>query len=185
MTPPAPDSLGGHFVIAAGAAYVFPFGRLGSDMAQRRQLDPGLGIGVDMGYGASRQVIVGAWGQFALFPEGSACLDCTATSLAVGPFVRFHLVQGLRFDPWLSFGVGYRNLAIDDGSQTETFRGLDWARAQLGGDWYPSSNFGFGPFMELVSGGYFERPESAGALRTYWHLAVGARLTLDFSGRLK
>lgn len=188
MTPPAPDGLGGHFLLGAAGAYQKPLGKFGSDMRQSSQVDGGLSVTVDAGFGVSRQVVVGAWGQWFLLPDGSECNDCSATGFAVGPFVRFHLVQGLRFDPWLSFAVGYRDLSLDRVDRDEEvlkFKGFDWARLQVGGDWYPARNFGFGPFLELVSGGYFERPEIAGDLRTYWQWSAGMRLAFDVPGKLK
>jgi hypothetical protein len=188
MTPPAIDGLGGHFLLGAGAAYQKPFGKFGSGMRQSSQVDGGLSITVDAGFGVSRQIVIGAWGQWFRLPEGSECEECSATGLAGGPLVRFHLVQGLRFDPWLSFAVGYRDLQLengDNGSEVLKFKGVDWARLQVGGDWYPAANFGFGPFLELVSGGYFDRPEAAGSLRTYWQWSAGMRLTFDVPGKLK
>ncbi|HEY6728214.1 MAG TPA: hypothetical protein VI197_29595, partial [Polyangiaceae bacterium] len=185
MTPPAPDGLGGHFLLGAAAAYQTPLGKFGSGMRQSSQVDGGLSVTVDAGFGVSRQIVIGAWGQWFQLPDGSECGKCSATGFAAGPFVRFHLVQGLRFDPWLSFGAGYRDLKLDQGSEELAFKGIDWARLQVGGDWYPAANFGFGPFLEVVSGGYFDRPEVAGALRTYWQWSAGMRLAFDVPGKLK
>lgn len=185
MTPPATDGLGGHFLLGAAAAYQKPFGKFGSGMRQSSQMGGGLSVTVDAGFGVSRQLVLGAWGQWFRLPDGSECKECVATGFAAGPFVRFHLVQGLRFDPWLSFGAGYRDLRLDDGSEELKFKGIDWARLQVGGDWYPAANFGFGPFLELVSGGYFDRPEAAGHLRTYWQWSASMRLVFDVPGKLK
>ena len=187
MTPPATDGLGGHFLLGVAGAYQKPFGKFGSGMRQSSQVDGGLSLTADAGFGVSRQVVIGAWGQWFSLPEGSECEECKATGFAVGPFIRFHLVQGLRFDPWLSFAVGYRDLQLengDGGSETLAFKGFDWARLQVGGDWYPARNLGFGPYLELVSGGYFDRPEVAGSLRTYWQWSAGMRLAFDVPGKL-
>lgn len=185
MTPPATDALGGHFFLGAGAAYLTPFGKYGSSLRQSSQTGSGLAVSVDAGYGISRQLVLGAWGQWSTLGEGSKCLECTTTGFAVGPFMRYHLVQGLRFDPWLSFGVAYRSVMLDQPDNELSFSGIDWARLQVGGDWYPARNVGFGPFLELVSGGYFDRPDEAGAFRTYWQWSIGARLVLDVPGKLK
>src|SRR5690606_15000233 len=72
MTPPAPDSLGAHFILGAGAAWVIPFGRLGSELSQSSQLDGGWGVTLDAGLGVSRQVVLGAWGQWSMYGAGSA-----------------------------------------------------------------------------------------------------------------
>jgi hypothetical protein len=81
--------------------------------------------------------------------------------------------------------VAYRSLSVDDSVSKSSYSGLDWANVRVGGDWYPSKNVGVGPFMELVSGGYFNRPDDVGDLRTYWQFAIGARLVLDFPGKLR
>lgn len=185
MTPPAPDGLGGHFLFGLSAAYQKPVGKFGPHLRQSSQIGGGLSVAADAGFGVSRQVVIGAWGQWFRLPEGSECQECSATGFAGGPFVRFHLVQGLRFDPWMSFAVGYRDLKLDQGTQELAFKGVDWARLQIGGDWYPAANFGFGPFLEVVSGGYFDRPESVGSLRTYWQWSAGMRLAFDVPGKLK
>jgi hypothetical protein len=188
MTPPATDGLGGHFLLGAGVAYQKPLGKFGSEMRQSSQVGGGLSVTVDAGFGVSRHVVIGVWGQWFKLPDGSECNDCSATGFGVGPFVRYHLVQGLRFDPWLSFGAGYRSLSldrVDRDAEELPFQGIDWARLQVGGDWYPASNLGFGPFLELVSGGYFERPEIAGNLRTYWQWSAGLRLAFDVPGKLR
>lgn len=185
ITPPAADSLGGHFVLTPAAAYSIPFGRLGSNWDTHEQIGNGWSVAVEAGLGVSRQVVIGVFGEFDRWAEGDTCAQCDATGFAVGPFVRYHLVQGLRFDPWIGFGVGYENLKLDDGSTQTSLAGLKWARLAVGGDWYPSRNFGVGPYLGLSSGGYFDRPEQAGALRTHWAFHLGLRLTLDIPGKLK
>lgn len=183
ITPPATDSLGGHFVLGLGGAHAWPFGRLASDVTQRHQLGPGWSLQVDAGLGVSRQVVLGGVLEYTALSEGSRCSTCEGTGLAIGPLVRFHLVQGLRFDPWASFGVAYRRLALETSEETLEFVGIDWARLQVGGDWYPSRNFGLGPFLQVVSGGNFDRPDTVGALRTYWQLSLGLRIVLDLPGK--
>ena len=185
MTPPAADSLGGHFVLTPAAGYSIPFGRIGSNWDKQNQLGAGWSFSLEAGLGVSRQVVIGAFGEFDVWSEGSSCNGCDAAGFAVGPFVRFHLVQGLRFDPWLGFGVGYERLTLDDGDTQRTLAGLQWARFGVGGDWYPSRNFGVGPYLGLSSGGYFDRPDEAGAIRTHWAFSIGARLTLDVPGKLR
>lgn len=189
MTPPAADTLGGHFMLSVAGAFVNPSGRYSSSLSD----NAGWGwlFGADAGYGVSRSVVLGAWGHYQDLPGSGSCSDCTATSWAVGPFVRFHLVQGLRFDPWMLFSVGYRQSnvtppplgpATDPPSNGWDFSGFDWARIQVGGDWYAFKSLGFGPFLELDSGGFTSR-DSGGNLRAHWHFAAGLRLVLDVPGK--
>src|SRR5688572_14143111 len=71
MTPPAPDGLGGHFLLGAAAGYQKSLGKFGSEMRQSSQVDGGLSVTVDAGFGVGRQVALGAWGQWFLLPDGS------------------------------------------------------------------------------------------------------------------
>lgn len=176
---PARDSLGRHFALGAMAGVFVPFGSFQSGASQSSLLDPGLVVGVDAGYGISRTVVLGAYGDFALPQATDACRDCKVTSIAVGPMIRYHLVQGLRFDPWLSVGAGFRRTS----TKTETFTGIDIARFELGGDWYPAPSFGFGPFMEL---GFGEYTGSSVAIQTHAvnaEFSLGLRIVFDAPGK--
>ncbi|HEY6558220.1 MAG TPA: hypothetical protein VI072_13140 [Polyangiaceae bacterium] len=196
LIPAAPDSLGGHLQLSPGAMVMVPFGELADGVSQSSALAAGLGLSLDAGIGVSRSLVLGVWGQFVRFGDNGDCSDCSPTSLAAGAFIRYHLVQGVRFDPWLSAGVGFRTLGAgspDFGTPDETvsgndddarFSGLDFMRFQIGGDWYPTRFLGFGPFVELDSGTYLSRPEGAGDGAVYFHFAAGLRLTLDIPGKL-
>ncbi len=176
---PARDTLGRHFALGAMAGVFVPFGSFQSGASQSSLLDPGLVIGVDAGYGISRTVVLGAYGDFALPQATDACRECKVTSIAVGPMIRYHLVQGLRFDPWLSVGAGFRRTS----TKTVTFTGIDIARFELGGDWYPAPSFGFGPFMEL---GFGEYTGSSAAIQTHAvnaEFSVGLRIVFDAPGK--
>jgi hypothetical protein len=181
MTPPAPDTLGGHFVASAGAAFVNPSGHYSSSVDEEASW--GWLVGGDVGFGVSRSVVVGGWGHYQDLPGPDSCEECTATTWAVGPFVRFHLVQGLRFDPWMGFSLGYRKSTLASPDGDLSFSGFDWARIQVGGDWYAFKSVGLGPFLEVGSGGFFSRPEDTGNLRTHWYFAAGFRLVLDVPGK--
>ncbi|HEY3493727.1 MAG TPA: hypothetical protein VGK73_03530, partial [Polyangiaceae bacterium] len=99
LIPEAPDKLGGHFVLGAGASFATQFGQLKSG-TNATTLGLGLNTVLDLGFGISRSVTLGVFGEFAYYPA-KRCPDCSATSIGVGPFVRYHLVQGARFDPWM------------------------------------------------------------------------------------
>ncbi len=77
-----------------------PFGELPDHNNNAANLGAGLGVAGDLGFGLSRSVVIGAWGTFASYGSNG-------TSFGVGPFVRYHLVQGVRFDPWIFLGAGF------------------------------------------------------------------------------
>ena len=99
-------------------------------------------------------------------------------------FVSYHLVQGVRFDPWASAGLGYRITKLSTPAANIDYSGIEWLRLQVGGDWYPFDKIGFGPYLELDMGRYSSRsPSSVGNGANHWHLATGLRVTLDLPGK--
>jgi hypothetical protein len=186
--PPVPrarDTLGGHFVLGASAAFAAPFGHLDSDTASSDVIGIGPGFGADIGVGVSRAVVLGLYGQLVSYSSPKACSGCSGTSTAAGVFVRYHLVQGTRYDPWISAGIGYRGLSVDRDSGSDLgYSGVEWLRLQVGGDWYPLSVLGLGPFLELDAGSYFAHDDTPDAdTSVYVNLLAGARVVLDFPGK--
>jgi hypothetical protein len=181
--PPEPyDTLSGHVAVSASAALAVPLGSLDASTPQSRLLGVGPGFGLELGYGVSHSLMVGLWGQYASFGAGSDCSSCSTRSLAGGPFVAYHLVQGVRFDPWMSAGLGYRADTISMGGSSVSYSGIEWLRLEVGGDWYASSQLGVGPFLELDTGAFTSRPANTdGALN--WHFLAGARVTFDLPGK--
>jgi hypothetical protein len=132
----------------------------------------------------SRSVVLGVWGSYASYAKGDACSDCSGRAFAVGPFVRYQLLQGLRFDPWLTLGGGYRSVSFKDATGTQQkFSGLEWLHFELGADYYLLSGFGFGPYGALGLSSYTTRPSGAGAAAVNTELSVGLRFLLDLPGR--
>lgn len=183
LVPSASDTLSGHVTVAPSLALVVPFGKLESGLPQSDMLSIGAGFGVDLGIGVSRTVALGAFGQFFTFGSSDNCVDCSATSLAFGAFVRYHLVQGVRFDPWMAAGIGYRTTKIDLGPSEHSYAGVEWLRLQIGGDWYPARLLGFGPFLELDMGTFNDHPDASREVTLHWHLLAGLRIVLDVPGK--
>jgi hypothetical protein len=200
--PSAHDTLGGHFVLGASVGAKWAFGSLSDGTDQDQALGAGLALNLDLGVGLSRNVVLGVWGEFDDYSSPAAtanCAACSAKSFAGGPFLRYHIVQGTRFDPWGALAIGVRQTTIDNdnvsittaanatpqGSAATThFIGPDWLRLSLGGDWYPLANLGIGPYVEFDIGAYNKHPHS-NTVDTTIHtgLGTGLRLTLDFPGK--
>jgi hypothetical protein len=138
---------------------------------------------LDAGLGVSRTLAVGVFGQLGTYGDTDGCPSCSARSIAVGPWVRYHLVQGTRFDPWLSLGLGYRLLSIDTEQGSLDYSGIDWLRVQLGGDWYATSQLGFGPLIEFDVGVYGDRPDGSGDAAAHFLALVGLRVAVDLPGK--
>jgi len=173
--PNARDTLGGHFVLGASLGVKWPFGSLDDGMKQRSFLGPALALNLDVGYGISRNVVLGAWGEFDAYSSPSRCSACSGKSYAGGPFIRYHLVQGTRFDPWGALAVGVRSASVDTGSGKESYFGADLLKLSLGGDWYPTSKIGFGPYVTLDLGAYNSTLHTG--------LGTGLRVILDLPGK--
>jgi hypothetical protein len=185
LIPPAADTLAGHVDVTGSIAFAVPFGQLEEGVDQTSVIGSGHGVGLDIGIGVSRTVAIGAWGQALALGDSDDCIDCSGASLAFGGFVRYHLVQGVRFDPWMSAGLGYRTTTFSGvpGGDVD-YSGIEWLRLQVGGDWYPFSHVGLGPFMELDMGIYGDKSVgSIGESAAHWLFQTGLRITLDIPGR--
>jgi hypothetical protein len=172
-------------VIAASGAFVAPFAELDSETASNELIGVGPGFGVDLGFGVSRAVALGLAGQFLLYSSTESCPDCSSTSFAGAVFLRYHLVQGVRFDPWVSAGVGYRTTSVDLGSGDDAnYSGLEWLQLRFGGDWYPLSVLGLGPFVEVDLGTYLSHDAAPDASDSvYVNFLAGGRIVLDIPGK--
>jgi hypothetical protein len=182
--PPARNLLGGHLMLAGSAGWALPLGKLEAGVRESSQLGTATSVGLDAGWGLGRNVVAGVWGKLGLHGAGDACPGCSARSVAAGPFVRYHLVQGMRFDPWMGVGLGFRTTRIDTGTTTLTYSGIEWARIALGGDWYALDSVGLGPFLDFELAVYNARSEGEiGEKTASWTMSTGARVTFDAPGR--
>ncbi len=184
LVPRAQDLLGKHVLVGAAVGPVWSLGRLDSETKARRAFGAGLGFRADAGFGLSRVISVGAWGSYARYSDGSRCADCAGRAFAVGPFVRYHLSQGLRFAPWLTAAAGYRQVSfVDDLRVKQKYSGVEWLRLELGADYYVLSGFGLGPYGSVALSSYSSRPAAAGNVRVNTELSAGLRILLDLPGR--
>jgi hypothetical protein len=180
--PPAADTLAGHLLLNAGPQLSLPFARLDDQTAFSEAAGLGLGVSGKLGIGVSRGLALGGFAEYTAFDNPSDCTSCKATTLAFGPFVRYHLVQGVRFDPQIALGVGYRKLDATTEDGKYRYTGIDWLKLELGGTWYAISQLGFGPYAELTLGSFTKRPADRDAA-VYGSFSVGLRLALDAQGK--
>ncbi len=175
--PSAHDTLGSHFVLGASVGAKWQFGSLEQDRKLNDFLGTALVLNLDLGYGLTRNIVLGVWGGFDNHGAPSDCRLCSGgKSFAGGPFIRYHLVQGTRFDPWGSFALGVRSTTVDTDVGSKDYFGVDIMKLSLGGDWYPTSNFGFGPYVTFDWGTY-------GSSGGHTGLGTGLRLVVDLPGK--
>jgi hypothetical protein len=169
--------------LSPGAALAVPLGSFADGLGQTDVVGLGPAFSLEAAVGVSRTVAIGLWGQLASFGGSDDCSDCSAQSFAGGAFVRYHLVQGVRFDPWMSAGVGFRSTSLDGPTGEQSYSGVEWLRLAVGGDWYAFSLLGLGPFLELDMGVYNSRPDDGRDAAAHFQLLFGARITLDVPGK--
>ena len=171
---PAPDGLTGHFQLSPLAGVAVPFGIARGGAAAERRHE--LGLGLRPGRFLRRQPYASPSAPSAsssVLGKPDSCGDCKTQSMAFGAFVRYHLVQGVRFDPWMLAGLGYRTTTISGVGDDVTYSGIEWLRLAVGGDWYAFDKVGFGPYMELDMGYYSSRSSGdMGSARAHWHLST-------------
>jgi hypothetical protein len=180
--PAASDLLGGHPLLGVAGKVAVPFGELDTDRSFGSQVGLGYGIAGDLGIGLSRSVELGVWGDFVRYGDDEDCRDCEVKSLGVGPYLRYHLVQGMRFDPFISVGLGYRGLTVSSAAGDSTEGGLAWLKLGLGGTWYALSQIGFGPYLDLELATLTDTPPGADP-SVFANFGAGLRLQFDVRGR--
>ncbi len=203
--PNAPDTLAGHLRLSAGFVFTLPFGNLESPNKDDDQqvgfhanFGNGIGIDTELSLGVSHYVDVGVYGQYlwmggnsigpededpvqdSLVPKGA-----NPVIFAVGGFVGYHLVQGTQFDPWISYGLGYRQTG-GAGTQTK-FQGMDFIRLRVGGDWYASPAFGLGPYVGMDMGLFWKKQvmgveETIESKSLHFMAFFGFRAVFDYPG---
>lgn len=182
LIPPAADTLGGHLVIALSPSVAVPGGSFDASQPASR-LGAGLGGGADIGFGINRAVALGIYGQYFAHRSGSGSAELTTSHFAVGPFVRYQVVQGLRFDPWILLGAGYESATVTLGGVKQKFTGIEWLRLAVGGDYYVFSGLAFGPLVELDLGSFLEHPATGTSATVHMAFVAGLRVTFDTPGK--
>jgi hypothetical protein len=180
--PSAPNQRTGHVVLSLSGAWTIPAGELDSVHGEPSYLGPGPAAGAALGVGVGRSTVLGLWGEYQWLHSNANCASCAAPSPAAGLFVRYYLLEGARFDPWLEYGVGVRTLRLKAFELPFTYSGLEWLRVQIGGDWMATHFLGFGPFLEASAGTLTQVPAGLNP-SAYFRVLGGLRITLDIPGK--
>jgi hypothetical protein len=184
--PAGLDERTGHVLVQAKVGYSQPLGRIAAGLPASNVVSGGAAFGASVGLGLNRGAVLEVSASYARLSAASQCPACAGSSFDLGLGLVYHIAQGIAFDPWISYGAGYRRatfsgstgLSAVEGFPEDAFHGLDLARVALGGDFYPAPAFGIGAFVELGAGTYLSRPDDFGAA-AYGFLQVGLRLAFD------
>jgi len=182
LPAPANDTLTSHLLFSLSAAYTNGFGSLDSATPLSSLIAAGYGVNVGVGYGLSPNVEVELNAALARFGAASNCPNCSAQAYDMIGAVRYHLVQGVRFDPWVRVGVGASLFQSEKAQLKRDYAGLQWLNASIGGDWYATRNFGLGPLLSLAMTSYLSHPSDSSASIAFRWL-VGLNLAFDAAGK--
>lgn len=176
------DQVGGHLQVVLGGGYAAPFGHIAHTVKSTARSGDGWGGMGELSYGLDRSVVVGAYGEYQGLGSSGRCPSCRASSWGGGLFVGYHFVQGLRFDPYVSYGLGYRAISSKGTNSDSSYQGLEWLRLQVGGNWFVLPQLGIGPYLQLGGGTMLGLPNDEEVKGSYWRLQAGIRITLDLPG---
>jgi hypothetical protein len=172
--PDADDLRAGHWLIAAGGGVWVPSPSFTPGIPALGAFDAAGAVDLRLGVGLDRYVVLGVDGGYARL-VGASCDGCSANSFDVGASLSFFIAQGFAFEPWASYGVGYRHTSIAlGGAPGHAFHALEVARLAIGGSYFPIASLGFGPYVGTDLGF-----RDFGAPVFYAAFDAGLRLTFD------
>jgi len=178
----ADDTLSHHVLLNLSGGYANVFGSLDSQTPILDKVSGGYSLSIGAGYGLSRQIEIELNGSLTSLSSATGCPTCTAKSYGVLGAIRYHLVQGVRFDPWVRVGAGGSVFRLQPIYENHNYAGLQWFTGSVGGDWYISKHFALGPLVSLALTSYLDHPGTARtSIAAQW--LIGANLAFDANGK--
>ena len=182
LVGPTDDTISHHVSFSLNASYTNMFGSLDSKTPISNKLSHGYSLGLTAGYGLSRYVELELDAAGSMFRSAVDCMNCSARAYGLNGGIRYNLVQGVRFNPWVRVAVGISTFRLDDTIEKRNYLGLQWLNATIGGDWYATRNFGFGPMLSMALTSYFDHPSnSRTSVAAQW--LAGLNVALDTAGK--
>ena len=182
LAGPADDTISHRLLLSAGTGYTGMVGQLDSRTSLANRLAGGINVFLDVGYGVTRNVEIELNTSYASLGNAVECPSCTGKAYEAVAALRYHLVQGVRFDPWVRTGIGLSAFKLSENQTSATYLGLHWLELTLGGDWYFSRNFGIGPLLSMSFASYFDHPaDSKVSIAAKW--LAGVNLAFDSTGK--
>lgn len=176
----AADLRAGHWLLSVGGGVWAPSTGIYPTIPEIGIIDAGGTLHGHIGWGLNRYLVLNlVEGGFAYGPSINSnstppCSSCGLWSIDVGPSVVFHPTQGFAFDPWVSYGLGYRHTILSLDSGNERVLAMDVAKLAVGGTWYPDPLIGFGPYIGTDIG-----VRTSGEVSAYGIFHAGLRVTFD------
>jgi len=184
LVPFRRDAIGQHLQAGVTANLLLPFGSVSEGVPISSRSGFGGGGTVDLTYGLDRFVSLGVYGEMAWLGSSPRCgSSCSASSLGAGGMVRYHVGQGLRLDPWVSYGFGLFMYGADSETEAFHYAGLELMRFQLGANWYASRHLLLGPVFGLSAAHFIDRPAGESSGGPVIRGTFGIRIAFDVPGR--
>lgn len=183
--PTAPDTRAGKPTLALSLGFQKLWNDAEQGISRSDIASIGLTPGLQLAYPFRRDFAVEIWGNYGSFGAASGCAGCQATSIAAGLAGVYHLLDGTPIDPWFSVGVGFRQTKLTapvilGTSGAVTYQGIEAMRLSMGGDYYPTPVFGFGPLIDLGFGRDLTRsPGTIGGGTLHLSLTAGLRVVFS------
>lgn len=183
LVPYRADAVQGHLVVGLTGSLEFPFGSVSDGVLARERSGWGGGGTIDLSYGVDRFVALGAYGGVSRLGPSNRCEGCTASLLGAGGLVSYHISQGLKLDPWISYGFGIVAFGNEDEAFNSHYSGLEIIRLQVGANWYGSRHFILGPTAGLSIAHLYNRPPEETSGGPLVRALLGLRVGFDVPGR--
>jgi hypothetical protein len=145
------------FEINGTVAYTQPWGNItdtvslqGQQFGRHIQDFAGAGIqfGLDLGYRASPNWLVGAYGTFAEYNNNTPVNGANFRSVTAGLEGAYHFMPYRSFDPWVTLGSAWRgNWYVPDFGGITTRLGWELARLQVGADFRLAPAVAVAPYI--------------------------------------
>jgi hypothetical protein len=152
--PDAPDLRSGHIIVRAGGGLWVPSSPFAPAIDELGSLNVGGAFHGQLGVGLNRYLVLhGSGGMGVVSSSDTTCDGCGATTIHAAAGLEFHVNQGFAFDPWVSYGMGYRHTILGLAEQDNlSLKAFEFMRLSIGGDYFPTASFGLGPYMEVDVG---------------------------------
>lgn len=131
--------------ISVNAGYAQGVGDISNAPGQRIQDIAGAGgaVGLDIGYRATPHLLVGVYGQGAMYNNQIG--DTDVRDFTGGIQANLHFAPYVGMDPWIGLGTGFHGLWLAQPGPNANYLGWEIGRVRLGADFRVSNEVALGP----------------------------------------
>ncbi|MEI9936560.1 MAG: hypothetical protein WDO69_04975 [Pseudomonadota bacterium] len=153
------------FQIDVRTGFALPMGNFSKDLKLADLTTGQVPVITDIGAKVLPELFVGGYLGVAFGGEAgtakAACNlnggGCTSLGFLLGLEAQYHFLPGGSVNPWLGYGIGVESIGLtpgNNGGDTATASGFQFARLMGGADFRINRVFGVGPFVDFSLGKY-------------------------------